>query len=95
MGSKKKSVAAEMADYIIKHNATIRTTAAKFGMGKTAAHKKITALKYTDPRRYAKVRKIFDENFEAKSSRGGLAVWAKYGKLPKSGNNNSDSEAGI
>lgn len=67
------------ANYIIKHNATVRATAKAFGISKSTVHKDVTErLKKSNSVLYKKVRKVLNKNKEERHIRGGLATRRKY-----------------
>lgn len=64
----------EVADYIISTNCTIRQAAIKFGVSKSTIHMDVTErLPRINKRKYKKVKKVLDNNYEEKNSRGGKA----------------------
>ncbi len=70
---------ADLAEYIISHNSTVRATAKEFGISKSTVHKDITdRLRKVNPELFKKVRKILDINKKERHIRGGLATKAKY-----------------
>ena len=76
--------AADVARYIIKHKATVRQTAKKFGVSKSTVHKDITErVEKINPRLAADVRKVLEVNKSERHIRGGMATKAKYMKLNK------------
>ncbi len=70
--------------YIIENNATIRQTAAKFGISKSAVHKDVSyRLQYIDKSLYLSCKKVIDKNFEERHIRGGLATKRKFELLKR------------
>lgn len=64
----------EVADYIISTNCTLREAAIKFGVSKSTIHQDMTErLPRINKRKYKKVKKVLDNNYEEKNSRGGKA----------------------
>ena len=69
------------ASYIIDNNATVRQTAAYFGISKSTVHKDlISKLKYMNPAMYVQVKKVLDVNKAERHIRGGEATKRKYKK---------------
>ncbi len=51
-------------EYIVENNATVRSTAAVFGVGKSTVHKDVTvALKEIDANLYGEVKKVLEKNY--------------------------------
>lgn len=73
------------AAFIIENGATVRKTATRFGISKSAVHKDVSfKLKFVDERLYIEVRKVLDKNLKERHLRGGNATKLKYQKLRKS-----------
>ena len=71
--------AASLASYIIEKNATVRETAAFFGISKSTVHKDVTErLRHIDPTLYQKVKRILEINKAQRHIRGGMATKEKY-----------------
>ncbi|MDO5142301.1 MAG: sporulation transcriptional regulator SpoIIID [Eubacteriales bacterium] len=69
----------ELARYMIEQNATVRQTAARFGVSKSTVHKDITTrLKQQNAVLYAQVQAVLRTNKQERHIRGGLATRAKY-----------------
>lgn len=67
--------------YIVENKATIRQTAAEFGISRSAVHKYVTKnLKYVNSTLYEEVRKVLDYNLSQRAIRGGKARKIKYKK---------------
>mgnify|MGYP004638528885 FL=1 len=74
--------AAELGEYIITNNATVRSTAKAFGISKSTVHTDVSQrLKKSDYALYLKVRRVLDENKAQRHIRGGLATKEKYKNL--------------
>ena len=74
--------AAELGEYIITNNATVRSTAKAFGIRKSTVHTDVSQrLKKSDYALYLKVRRVLDENKAQRHIRGGLATREKYKSL--------------
>ncbi len=73
--------AAQLAEYIVENNATVRAAAKRFGVSKSTVHTDITKrLKFSNPSLYSSVRKVLDINKAERHIRGGLATKEKYSK---------------
>lgn len=71
--------AIEIANYIVKENATVRQTAKKFGVSKSTVHKDVTErLCQLNPTLASQARKVLDVNKQERHIRGGLATREKY-----------------
>ena len=71
--------ACELAVYMIETGATVRKTAAQFGISKSTVHKDIQQrLRKHNPILYYQVRQILDLNKKERHIRGGLATQRKY-----------------
>ena len=67
------------ARYIIDNNATIRSTAKRFGVAKSTVHYDLSKrLKAYDEDLYLQVKKVLQVNFDEKHIRGGMATKQKY-----------------
>lgn len=68
-----------LGQYIIDHNATVRSTAGKFGISKSTVHKDVSdRLKIIAPQLYEKVKDVLEINKQERHIRGGLATKRKY-----------------
>ena len=71
-------------EYMVSHKATVRATAAVFGVSKSTVHKDLTErLPEISPILYRNVRKILRINKEQRHIRGGLATKHKYEEMTK------------
>mgnify|MGYP005877375013 CR=1 FL=1 len=71
--------AIEVAEFIVKSNATVRETAKKFGISKSTVHKDITErLLKIDTVLADKARKVLEINKSERHIRGGMATRRKY-----------------
>ncbi len=80
-----KDRAEAFAEYVIKTGATVRHTAAYFGISKSTVHKDITEkLKRTNKGLYLEVKEILSKNKSERHIRGGEATKRKYriSKMP-------------
>ena len=69
-------------EYIVENNATVRSTAAVFGVGKSTVHKDVTvALKEINANLYGEVKKVLEKNLSERHIRGGLATKLKNEKI--------------
>ncbi len=76
------------AKYIIENNATVRETAAYFGISKSTVHKDVTEKLYMQSiSLYEAVRKILDINKSERHLRGGSATKRRYENLKLSKKN--------
>jgi putative DeoR family transcriptional regulator (stage III sporulation protein D) len=70
--------------FIVSSGATVRHTAAHFGISKSSVHKDVTErLKDIDLDLYKKVRKVLKKNLSERHIRGGMATKKKYSALKK------------
>ena len=73
--------AIEVANYIIRYNATVRQTAKLFGISKSTVHKDITdRVEKLDPDLAKSVRQVLEVNKAERHIRGGMATKEKYMK---------------
>lgn len=71
--------ARELAVYIIDTRATIRQTAAHFGLSKSTVHKDLAErLPLCSTALHSAVREILEQNKAERHIRGGLATRKKY-----------------
>ena len=76
--------AVEVANYIIKSNATVRQTAKQFGISKSTVHKDITVrVEHINPQLARRVRSVLEINKAQRHIRGGMATKNKYLNLKK------------
>ena len=83
--------ALRLGSYIAEHGATVRSTAAVFGISKSTVHKDITVrLPLLHAGLYAQVREIIETNKQERHIRGGLATKRKYerARMSRRRNNN-------
>ena len=68
-----------LATYIVENKATVRATAAHFGISKSTVHKDVTqTLKRTNKTLYYQVKEVLDVNKQERHIRGGEATRKKY-----------------
>lgn len=68
----------EMAGYMVEKRATVRQAASAYGISKSGVHSAVTRrLNLIDIGLAAEVRKLLDENLEARAKRGGIALREK------------------
>lgn len=68
-----------LAQYMVEQNATVRQTAARFGISKSTVHKDITTrLRGLNSVLYAQVQAVLRVNKQERHIRGGRATQAKY-----------------
>ncbi|MDR2074562.1 MAG: sporulation transcriptional regulator SpoIIID [Oscillospiraceae bacterium] len=71
--------AVELGEYIIKNQATVRSTAKIFGVSKSTVHKDVSErLKELNKNLYYEVKNILEINKSQRHIRGGLATKKKY-----------------
>ena len=71
--------AVRLAQYMIETNATVRQTAARFGISKSTVHKDITTrLKTLNAVLYERVQTVLAVNKQERHIRGGMATREKY-----------------
>lgn len=68
--------------FIIRNNATVRSTAKEFGVGKSTVHKDVTkTLKGIDISLYNAVKAVLNTNLKERHIRGGIATQKRYKTL--------------
>ncbi|HIY38182.1 MAG TPA: sporulation transcriptional regulator SpoIIID [Candidatus Agathobaculum merdigallinarum] len=68
-----------LAQYMVEENATVRQTAARFGVSKSTVHKDITTrLKKLNAVLYDSVQEVLRTNKQERHIRGGMATREKY-----------------
>jgi len=78
--------AVEVANFIIRENATVRETAKRFGISKSTIHKDVTErLLKINPKLAQEARKVLEVNKSERHIRGGLATKEKYLTIQKGG----------
>jgi len=71
--------AIEVAEFIVRSNATVRETAKKFGISKSTVHKDVTErLIKINPKLAGEARKVLEINKSERHIRGGIATREKY-----------------
>jgi len=71
--------AIEVAEFIVRSNATVRETAKKFGISKSTVHKDVTErLIKINPKLAGEARKVLEVNKSERHIRGGIATREKY-----------------
>lgn len=71
--------AAELAQYIIDNNATVRSAAKVFNVSKSTVHKDVhERLQRINPALYKDVQRVLEINKAERHIRGGLATREKY-----------------
>ena len=71
-----------LGEYIREQKATVRATAAQFGISKSTVHKDVSErLPLINPDLYAGVKAILEQNKQERHIRGGLATKRKYAML--------------
>ncbi len=68
-----------LAEYMLEHKATVRETAAVFGISKSTVHKDISVRLRAEYRAvYDEIRELLDNNRSQRHIRGGEATKRKY-----------------
>ena len=71
-----------LGEYLLEHNATVRTAAQVFGISKSTVHKDVTqGLRGVNHALYLQVRELLLKNKQERHLRGGEATKKKYKKL--------------
>jgi putative DeoR family transcriptional regulator (stage III sporulation protein D) len=76
--------AAELGEYIVNNKATVRATAAKFGISKSTVHKDVSErLEKINPNLFEQVKEVLEFNKQERHIRGGEATKKKYAAVKK------------
>ena len=68
-----------LGEYIVQHSATVRSTAAVFGLSKSTVHKDVSIrLRTVSPGLFIQVRAVLARNKAERHLRGGAATRRKY-----------------
>ena len=68
-----------LGEYLIEHQATVRSAARVFGVSKSTVHKDVTqALRTVNKSLYLEVQKLLLKNKQERHLRGGEATKQKY-----------------
>jgi Stage III sporulation protein D. len=79
LNSESKDRCVVLADYMITNHATVRKTAAYYGISKSTVHKDITEkLRTVNRNLYNEVKTLLDINKAERHIRGGEATKMKY-----------------
>ena len=71
-----------LGHYIVENNATVRSTAKKFGISKSTVHQDITAkLLQVNRQLHDEVKQVLDKNKQERHLRGGQATKEKYAAI--------------
>ena len=71
--------AVQLAQYMIEHEATVRQTAAQFGISKSTVHKDLTTrLEKLNAALFGQVQAVLNKNKKERHIRGGIATREKY-----------------
>lgn len=69
----------ELGEYILQHNATVRSAAKRFHISKSTVHKDVAErLQTVNPQLYGQVRHVLEVNKAQRHIRGGQATKRKY-----------------
>jgi len=75
----------ELGHYIVETGATVRQTAAVFGISKSTVHNDVTKkLSVINPLLCSEVKEVLENNKAERHIRGGLATKEKYSRLKSS-----------
>ena len=68
-----------LAEYLVEHNATVRSAACHFNVSKSTVHKDITShLAKVNPALYRLAKQVLEVNKSERHLRGGEATRVKY-----------------
>ncbi len=68
-----------LGTYIVENRATVRATAARYGVSKSTVHKDVTEqLRHVDPALFAAVQAVLEQNKQERHLRGGAATRERY-----------------
>ena len=68
-----------LGEYLIENQATVRSTAAVYGISKSTVHKDVTqTLRFVNKRLFEEVQKVLMKNKQERHIRGGQATRMKY-----------------
>ena len=68
-----------LGEYLIHHQATVRSAAAVFGVSKSTVHKDVTqTLRFVNRNLFDEVQKVLMKNKQERHIRGGEATRIKY-----------------
>lgn len=71
-----------LGEYLIEHQATVRSCAKVYGVSKSTVHKDVTqVLKTVNKWLYKEVQKVLQKNKQERHLRGGEATKNKYSAL--------------
>lgn len=75
-----------LAEYLIEHQATVRSAAAIYGVSKSTVHKDVTqTLKFVNKPLFLEVQKVLQKNKLERHLRGGEATRIKYSEKSTEG----------
>ena len=79
LGSRERCVV--LGEYMVEHQATVRSAAGVFGISKSTVHKDVThSLKNANRSLYIEVQTLLCKNKQERHLRGGEATRIKYGE---------------
>ncbi len=74
-----------LGTYIVENRATVRSTAARFGISKSTVHKDVTEqLRHVNPALCQAVSEVLEQNKSERHLRGGEATRRRYSRMRKS-----------
>lgn len=78
-----------LGEYLIEHQATVRSAAAVYGVSKSTVHKDVTqTLKFVNKRLFLEVQQVLQKNKQERHLRGGEATRIKYSERHAAGRGN-------
>lgn len=81
-----------LAEYIVENKATVRETAARFGVSKSTVHKDVTErLMHINSTLHRAVAAVLENNKEERHIRGGMATREKYLRYKISQNEHTEN----
>ncbi len=71
-----------LGTFIVENRATVRSTAARYGISKSTVHKDVTEhLRHVDPLLYEAVKAVLEKNKNERHLRGGEATRRRYRRI--------------
>ncbi len=71
-----------LGTYIVENRATVRSTAARFGISKSTVHKDVTEhLRHVNPALCRAVAEVLEQNKSERHLRGGEATRRRYSRI--------------
>ena len=80
-----------LGEYLVDHQATVRSTARHFGISKSTVHKDVTqALKQVNKGLFLEVQELLQKNKMERHLRGGEATRQKYSEIHRCQNEENE-----